>query len=430
MKKNWRRNISILVATICLLVAIPPTNVFASSYLDANASDISSSFDWIDEGIYPVIPGDGIWEQLSYIQQLAAISMPEDKLDSYTTEELAQWVLEYPFLIDVLAFSTAEQAMDYFMRTSNICREFFMREEANDILLKEYGRLTVDYEMLSGKGVYESEPVFLNSGYTKELFLQTYFADKLEQLTEQEKEELCSILEEKYIEKIGVCDNYSSALLFYGFVQDEYGYIPEDVVPDAIATSDLFEASAVKVEDVGASINALNGSGFTDNGYLVVANGGAVYKEGTYTLYGRTVYCLKYSGGDYLDLERAQEDAACDSAHTSWTRVFSASRKYNCHSYAWIEASQSNIYWMGDPDPFASSPSFSYISRNGNASSGDRIIIRSSIGSAEHSLITTFGGNDINTIKTTSKFGRAGVYDAPLVDMMIYYKGNYYEVYR
>lgn len=133
MKKNWRRNISILVATICLLVTIPPTNVFASSYIDVNASDISSSFDWIDEGIYPVIPGDGIWEQLSYIQQLAAISMPEDKLDSYTTEELAQWVLEYPFLIDVLAFSTAEQAMDYFMRTSNICKEFFMREEANDM---------------------------------------------------------------------------------------------------------------------------------------------------------------------------------------------------------------------------------------------------------------------------------------------------------
>lgn len=336
------------------------------------------------------------------------------------------------------AYFVRRQAIDYFRRTSNICCEFFSREDASDILLKEYNELCVDYAMLDDGSV---ESPWTDSGYTKELFLQTYFADSFSKLSESEKDELKSIAEEKYIEKLGICEDYSTALLFYEFVQEEYGYIPENMIPEAIAASGSLEADTDASDETDHAAAALASSGFKSSGRTAIDGiSGATFYEGTYTLYGVTVDCLKYKSGNYSAAEISQMDAKIAEEHPSWRKVYSASAKYNCHSYAWIDASQTNVYWLNNPDAFANSSSFSYIGKNGSAASGDRIIIRGTTAGTVHSLISTSNGTNSLSINTTSKLGRNGVYDAPLIDMMIHYVNvvnatgsmgsSYYEVYR
>lgn len=424
MRGNKRfKIIGMVVIAMGVLAGTYKINIYAAD----STEPVVNTFSWSEEGVYPISPGDGMWEELSYKQQLEAISMPEEKLNDCTSEELAEWVLEYPFLLDVLAFDTAEQAIYHFTQTSNILNEFFSREDSVSVLLKEYSDLYVDYELLSNSSVQNS---LLDSGYAKELFLQTFFAGKFEQLTDNEKDELKYILQEKYIDKIGICDNYSTALLFYDFVQDKYGVIPKNIVPEIISSLEIFQTEPIEVEEFDYSAVPLTNSGFSSSGLTIVATNGATYYLGTYTLYGETVECYKYISGDYTTTEKNSIDASYASAHSSWTKVFSATKKYNCHSYAWIDASQSNVYWLDNPGTFAGSSSFTYICKNGSAASGDHIIITDTKGLLAHSMIACSNGTNSNSIKTTSKLGNAGVYDAPLVDMMILYSGSYYEVYR
>lgn len=74
-----------------------------------------------------------------------------------------------------------------------------------------------------------------------------------------------------------------------------------------------------------------------------------------------------------------------------------------------------------------------------SANAGDKIIIRknytindgySGSTSAWHSLIASSHGDGVTSILTESKLGEFGVYRAPLYDMMVLYKGDYYNIYQ
>lgn len=115
--------------------------------------------------------------------------------------------------------------------------------------------------------------------------------------------------------------------------------------------------------------------------------------------------------------------------HSSWVRVSDPTRKFNCHSYAWLQQSISNVYWLNTPSAFASSSAFSHIGANGGANNGDHIIITDSYGAPQHSLIATSTGTDCNSINTISKCESSGIYYAILADIFLVY-GTGYEVYR
>lgn len=132
---------------------------------------------------------------MTYTEQLEACQMPEDNLDGYSTDDLANLVLEYPFLIDVLAFDNAELAITHLSDVSNICQEFFSRTDALDVLLDKYDDLSVNYDMLnSPQSRNAKSSVATDSGYVKELFLQTYFADKAKSLSQEDTERLKDII--------------------------------------------------------------------------------------------------------------------------------------------------------------------------------------------------------------------------------------------
>ena len=396
-------------------------NVYATD----KTAEIRETQDWNVPGEYPVTTESTEWASMSYVQCLEACEMPEELLYESSTEVLAKYVLEYPFLGDILIFDTAEEAIMHLSNTSNICREFFSRDDAEEILLKEYDLLSVDYNDLFDS---ESNNPMVESGYAKELFLQTFFSYSLEDLSEQNTETLKQILSDKYEAKKGICDDFSTGMLFYELVQKDLEYVPEEVVAE-----EMYE-----VFNSDASVYA-GATGFVSSGKYYAAPNKATYLVGTYMKYDRAPVCFRYYSGEFSDTEVALADKNMYDSHRSWTKVRSASKKYNCHSYAWITTDESNRYWLGNPDYYANSKYFDCTGTNCSANAGDKIIIRdydtaddgySGSTDASHSLIATSYGAGVTSIQTESKLGNYGVYRAALFDMMIFYSGASYDVYQ
>ena len=177
-------------------------------------------------------------------------------------------------------------------------------------------------------------------------------------------------------------------------------------------------------------------SGFTSAGYRVGTNDGVVYTVGTYTLYGVTANCYKYYSGDYTTTEATNLNNSFDRAHSSWSRVATCTKKYNCHSYTWINSSSNNVYWLNNPDAFANSNSFTFAGHgfNTSLSSGDKIIICAAIASDDGFGNNTYSVHSANVLSssgsTRSKLGSYGVYTIPVDELVRFYSGFYYCIYR
>lgn len=382
----------------------------------------NESVSWDVPGVYPINVYDETWGNMTFAEQLEAVALPNELVDSLSTEDLTDWVFTYPFLGDLCLFDSARASMDYFSRTSYLFRSFFAREDVIEVLLNKYDDLQVDYMMLAGENAHGSD-LFTKSGYWQELFLQSYFATVVGDLSENEKVILKDILEEKYIEKVGICEDFSTVTLFFDNVLAECGEIPDELV---FSTNIVPYEITEKVENSDSILSY--SEGFTNSGQIATYNGGYYY-VGVYGKYGVSANCYKFCYGELSSDEVTELANYIATYHRSWTKVSDATRKFNCHSYAWIQQSTSNDYWLPSPNTFASSSSFSYIGANGGANNGDHIIITDSYGVSQHSLIATSTGTNANSIYTISKCGKAGVYSALLGDIVLAY-GNEYEVYR
>lgn len=94
----------------------------------------------------------------------------------------------------------------------------------------------------------------------------------------------------------------------------------------------------------------------------------------------------------------------------------SASKYYNCHSYAWYSQSADNVYWINDPKRFYRYNS--YYDEVEDPGIGDIICYYSADGELLHSGIVNAVNNqssngecgDSNTVEVISKWGMSGLY--------------------
>lgn len=423
-KSRHIKFLSLLISISLIFTLLVPISASAISVEQTEIWQTEFGFD------YPISISDDTWVNLSYHEQLEICNMPQDLLQKCSTNELADLVLEYPFLIDVLAFNSCDLAISHLADISNICEEFFTRDDAISILLDKYAELEVDYtELVNTSRV----SVGRESGYVAELFLQTYFAAVYDSLSDIQVSKLTDILESKYLEKEGLCDDYSTALLIFDWIQKDNGSIPENLL-----TQNIISALNVSgdVQEVNFESLTRASSGFTSSGRYVSNGSGVVYEVGEYSRYGTTVDCLRYYSGDLTSNEKTLVNNSFDEAHPSWTRVSSCTYKYNCHSYAWISSSSSNTYWVNNPDNFAGSDSFDFVGHGFNTSvaSGDKIIICSAISTEDGFGGYTYSVHSANVTSssgtTKSKLGAYGVYIIPVDELMTFYSGFYYNIYR
>ncbi|WDV46422.1 hypothetical protein PV797_01695 [Clostridiaceae bacterium M8S5] len=128
------------------------------------------------------------------------------------------------------------------------------------------------------------------------------------------------------------------------------------------------------------------------------------------------VYIVKK---DYTDLQKMQINNKYDRLYPNAQRLASATKIYNCHSYAWYEQSASNKYWMNDPTAYYTDGSYSQSSSVSSSVKATYMPTDDIKAQPEHSAIVS-GDYFI------SKWGRAGLYKhrpeySPYDSATIYY---------
>lgn len=153
----------------------------------------------------------------------------------------------------------------------------------------------------------------------------------------------------------------------------------ESYTTEILLSSDVFES--VEYELTILTVYPIYGTVYTPNGTSV------------------SVFELEEYSQSYLDdIEEYVEDT-----YPNATYVSPATRKYNCHSYAWYSSSTSNTWWMNDPSAYMSDGSYTRVY---SALSASRVYYP--VG--DHSmLIYDAYGRALSTATVISKWGAGPV---------------------
>lgn len=192
---------------------------------------------------------------------------------------------------------------------------------------------------------------------------------------------------------------YSTATVFYNCMTESIGYVPEDT---------LIEGMKDKI----SSENAANELSFTKIvPYLVGGPEGSVCYKGYEKIKGRNILCYKFHTGDYTPTEIEEADAEMARDHPTYVKVRSATKKHNCHSYAWYSTKEMNPLWINDPTDIYTNADY-YMKRTPSMelASGYKMLFFSG-STLKHSVIL------ISSKKCKSKLGTYGVYKTTLKEM-------------
>lgn len=100
MKKTKR----ILSVFLCLFVVLGSLSAFAIDLPSSNTNTIDVPYS------YPIVPGTPEWKELkTHEEKVAACQIPDDILNSLTTEALIETVANYPLAVDIYAYDSTEQ---------------------------------------------------------------------------------------------------------------------------------------------------------------------------------------------------------------------------------------------------------------------------------------------------------------------------------
>lgn|SRR5574344_1869075 len=132
---------------------------------------------------------------------------------------------------------------------------------------------------------------------------------------------------------------------------------------------------------------------------------------------------VTYITDEFSNSLKRSMDNEIERAYPWANRLRSASKKYNCHSYAWYSQSNTDGYWMNDPSKYWMDGSYEQYS--GVVKKGIKVYYYKS--GNEHSGIVSYVGSGIRNLKITSKWGSYGLYEHQIDDSPY---GNYYRFYN
>lgn len=358
--------------------------------------DIVSQKDWenTDTGEYPIDVDSPVWKQLSSSEAAAACDMPKEYAESLTTEELVDYVVNYPFLMDVLAYDKIADGINHLANKSSVFNELFSRADCYDNLIAKYSSIDVDYIKVA-----ESNDVCVTN-YDSELFIEEYIGLNYDSLSKDQAEKFVEEYGNKYLAKSNKNRESFFSTIFYNSIEEKLDMIPESAIPDNVAERlvDSHEANAIPYASFSCSLC------------------GASLTSTTITINGKSVSGYQWVSGGYTTSDISTMDKYIANNYPTYTKVQSASGKYNCHSYAWYSTQTSNIYWIDDPSPVYNNTSYWTLWRipMRNLQAGDRITFWNN-SSLLHSAI-------VNSSTTcTSKLGHYGVYRTTISEMKSFY---------
>lgn len=272
--------------------------------------------------VYPIQPGTEEWKKLETLQsKIAACEIPKETLHQMSTESLIEAVLYYPLFSNMYAYDSIEEGFDAVLQYCDALQELQRRDDAADALAARYKNT---YSNQNADVSNQNADVLASSA---ELMHMTYM--QMQKHTEKRKNQTLLLIE-PFFNQLDEADKL---------------YLCESIA--------VLPTNQTNATDGTASI--------------VQTPNGTVLKEGWYDDY----YITTSSGFSddeiyYLDLEMAR-------LYPNAIRRKSATKRYNCHSYAWHDQSPENNVWLINPFPYMTDGSYL---NAGSAAAGRRVFYR------------------------------------------------------
>lgn len=183
--------------------------------------------------------------------------------------------------------------------------------------------------------------------------------------------------------------------------------LSQPVIMDSLSKkqkNDLIKEATTRYKEKGYSylLNSIQQNDYETRDYVTYVK----TPEGTPVRVIRQEY--DYSP-DTIDKANKRMDAIFPNAD----RLRSATRYYNCHSYAWYSTKSTNKYWMNNPEAYMTDGSYT----SGTAKAGRKVFYDNDNDndvSGNHSgIVYSVSGH---TIMVTSKWGEYGLYRHNIYD--------------
>lgn len=375
-------------------------------YIEMNYNlEIVTKEDWKNTGVgeYPIDVLSEKWNTLSYSEAAAACNMPIEYAKTLTTSELVSYALNYPFLLDIFGYDSVADGMNHLVNKSGVFKELFSRTDCYDKLLDEYSNLKVDY-----KKVAETYDMCATN-YDAELFIEAYMGLNFDLLSREQINTFVEQYGNNFADRNSKCQDSVLSMIFYGAIKEKIGVVPENAVPKSVKTY-------LDPTELGGILDPIVAG--------VCEQCGASFLFKTIKVNGENVECYSWLSGGLTSADITYLDNYVASAHPTFTKLRSASSKYNCHSYAWYSTSTSNNYWIQDPEPIYGNTNYWELwnSAMRPIQSGDRITFWSGQNLLHSARVTS-------STRCASKIGHWGVYNTSISEMVSYYGASTTKAY-
>jgi hypothetical protein len=316
---------------------------------------------------FPVKPGTEAWNQLeTHEDMLAVCQVPEDVLRTMSTKGLVETVLNYPLYIDTLLFNTPQQGFDRVAAGFNGLRELLNRTDAGTEIMARYRAMDPvaidEHWTLLQKGEYALQ--FTN---IEMLIAQEAILSKLTQA--QRRALLAEALRKIHAQQskadmYGVTVREYPALVLGRILQkDGPEAFREKIERDAELMQFLSEGTAGSsriLDSVVLEASSYRSSiapGLPQTSALRVRGLAAPlqsrlldYSTTIYTPRGTPVSAIYRTVLEWTPAEITAINNECATVYHPATVVRDASKRYNCHSYAWHSQDLPNNIWLNMPE--------------------------------------------------------------------------------
>ncbi len=133
---------------------------------------------WESVDGYPVTANSEYidWSKLSWKTRYKILNMPGEMLKSMSTEELVNYVLNYPDIHQVFSmFNTYIQGLNTMYDRSNILREYCRRDDADSIMFEKYKEIDDSYDKTGAEEMTDGNEKYGDS-FTNYLLIHGYLS--------------------------------------------------------------------------------------------------------------------------------------------------------------------------------------------------------------------------------------------------------------
>jgi len=295
--------------------------------------------------LYPIRPGTQAWAEFdTYDEMVRATQLPAGVPEAMSTDDLAASALDYPLLLDPLYHDNIQLGMDSVVANSNVLTELIRRPGAGGALLKRYADIQIrlpDSVAPLDAGDHTFEVWKVESLLAQPQVLGGMSRDQLE--------EILRIGRDKYAAKQANPQTYSRSGLEPTTVllgralalREGWDWTRVPLLRDATAPS------SAAIDEIVPTLDRH----FTEPGVAhPITAGIAIMDRNTIvrTPLGTAVGVVEISD-EFTDAEIKSLNARVQRQWPKAKRETNASRRYNCHSYAWYSQATNNKIWMNTP---------------------------------------------------------------------------------